>query len=248
MSITRRFGLIGRNISYSFSRKYFTEKFRQLHLEDHEYVNFDLGTIEELEEKVLTDFNVLSGCNVTIPYKEQIIPYLAELDPVAAEIGAVNTIKIVGSQLIGYNTDAYGFERSLTPHLNEQHKKALILGTGGASKAVAYVLKKKGIEFGYVSRSKRGPGSFEYHELNDELIKEHQLIVNCSPVGTFPEIEQKPVLPYGGITDQHVLYDLIYNPEITAFLQEGIRRGATTQNGLDMLRFQADRAWEIWNS
>ena len=248
MGIRRRFGLIGRNISYSFSRKYFTEKFRELDLKDHEYVNFDLETIGEFKDKVLSELPILSGCNVTIPYKEQIIPFLEELDPVAKEIGAVNTIKVENDRLIGFNTDSYGFEKSLRPHLGDHHTKALILGTGGASKAVAYVLDQLGIESAYVSRSKKRSEDFEYQELTDMIIKEHLLIVNCSPVGTFPDINEKPKILYEGIGKQHVLYDLIYNPEVTAFLKEGMNRGATTQNGLEMLQFQADRAWEIWNS
>ncbi len=239
------FGLVGRNISYSFSRGYFKKKFNELDLTNHVYENFDLPEISKFPS-IFTSVKNIRGLNVTIPYKEEIIPFMDEIDESAQIIGAVNTIKIEENGLKGFNTDAYGFQKSLEPYLKMHHKKALILGTGGASKAIAFVLDQLGIEFSFVSRSGRKDG-FTYEALNDELIKEHTLIINCSPVGTFPNIEEKPALPYHEIGPQHLLFDLIYNPTETAFLKEGQAKGATTCNGLNMLELQAEKAWEIWN-
>jgi len=240
-----KFGLVGRSISYSFSRGYFGEKFKNLKLTGHSYENFDLDTIEEFSE-LLTSTSHLKGLNVTIPYKEEVIHYLDAIDESAKEIGAVNTIKITNKVLKGYNTDTYGFQMSLQPFLKSYHKKALILGTGGASKAVAYVLKKLQIEFKFVSRSVKNNG-LTYDNLNNDIIKAHTLIINCSPVGTYPDIDKKPKIPYSGISKKHLLYDLIYNPEKTAFLRAGEKHGAETCNGLRMLELQAEKAWEIWN-
>lgn len=241
----KTFGLIGRNISYSFSKGYFTEKFKNIGLEGHTYENFDLERIEEFEN--VLNQNAINGLNVTIPYKEQIIHYLHELDDVAKTIGAVNTIKFDNDRLIGYNTDAHGFEKSLTPLIKERHKKALVLGTGGASKAVIYVLDRLGIGHRYVSRNPK-VGQLSYGELNQENFQEHLLIINCSPVGTHPNIDKKPDIPYSFIGRDHIVFDLIYNPMQTAFLRAGKKRGATIQNGLQMLELQAEKAWEIWNS
>lgn len=242
----RSFGLIGRNIAYSFSRGYFKEKFRKLGLEDHVYLNFDMENIGEFT-KVIERNPSLAGLNVTIPYKEAIIPYLKTLDPVSEEIGAVNTIKITPEGLLGYNTDVYGFEKALLPFLKPHHQKSLILGTGGASKAVAYVLNKLKIGYQYVSR-KPGNGTLNYEDLDPDIIASHQLIVNCTPLGTFPDVALKPMIPYSSLNSRHLLFDLIYNPEKTTFLKEGEKRGATISNGLKMLELQADRSWEIWNS
>ena len=240
------FGLVGRNISYSFSRGYFKKKFNDLGLTKHSYENFDLQEITEFPAIFKSDTNI-KGLNVTIPYKEEVIPYLDRLDASADKIDAVNTIKVDANGLTGYNTDAVGFQKSLEPLLKKHHQKALILGTGGASKAIAFVLEKLDIDFSFVSRSGKNKG-FTYEQLDENIIREHTLIINCSPVGTFPNIEEKPDLPYQGISDSHILYDLIYNPEETAFLKEGKKRGAMVSNGLRMLELQAEKAWEIWNS
>ena len=212
-----RYGLLGKNISYSFSQGYFTQKFKDLGLPDHSYENFDIQHIDDFKE-VLAQEN-LKGLNVTIPYKQDVIPFLDELDPKAAQIGAVNTIQFTEKGLKGFNTDAFGFRTSLEPFLKTHHTKALILGTGGASKAVRFVLNELG----------------------------NTLIINCTPLGTYPNIEDKPNIPYECIGTDHLLYDLIYNPEQTSFLAEGEARGATTTNGLKMLQQQAEKAWEIWN-
>ena len=241
----KKFGLVGRSISYSFSKAYFTKKFADLGLEDHSYDNFDLESLSEFDG--LLRQKVLQGLNVTIPYKQEIIPYLDDLDEKAKTIGAVNTIKFVNHQLVGYNTDAYGFEQSLIPLLQTQHKKALILGTGGASKAITYVLDHLGLDYAFISRNPKNK-QFAYSDLGKEHFQGYQVIVNCSPVGTFPQVKDKPQIPYDFITGRHLLYDLIYNPEETAFLLEGKKRGATVQNGLHMLQLQAEKAWEIWNS
>lgn len=241
-----RFGLIGRNIAYSFSRGYFREKFSRLGLDQYRYDNFDLEDIADFPS-VIANNRDLAGLNVTIPYKEAIIPYLKALDPVSTEIGAVNTIKITSGGLLGYNTDAYGFEQALLPLLKPQHKKALILGTGGASKAVAYVLRKLQIQYQFVSRNPE-PLHLKYEDLDAETMATHHLIVNCTPLGTWPDVEARPTIPYSNLDPRHLLFDLIYNPEKTAFLKEGEKRGSAISNGLRMLELQADRSWEIWNS
>ncbi len=239
------FGLIGKNIDYSFSRTYFSEKFKQQHLECV-YQNFDLSSIEEFP--YIFDGKNISGLNVTIPYKEAVIPNLDALDHEAEAIGAVNTIHIKNNKLIGYNTDHYGFKTSLIPHLNSTHKKALILGTGGASKAVVYALGSLGIETQFVSRSKKIKGTLNYTDLKTSDIQEHTLIVNCTPLGTHPNIEECPPIPYNGIGKNHLLYDLIYNPSETKFLNYGKKANAKTLNGLKMLELQAEKSWEIWHS
>ena len=172
--------------------------------------------------------------------------FLNDIDPAAKKIGAVNTIKVSKEGLKGFNTDAYGFKKSLEPHLKKHHQKGLILGTGGASKAIAYVLKELDITYSFVSRSGKNNG-FTYDELTDDIIEEHTLIINCSPVGTFPDIEKKPNIPYRKISEEHLLFDLIYNPEETAFLTAGKTNGATICNGYNMLEYQAEKSWEIWN-
>lgn len=240
-----KFGLVGKDISYSFSRGYFHQKFEDLGLKFHSYENFDLPVISDFERLIKNTKNI-SGLNVTIPYKEAVIPYLDNINESAKEIGAVNTIKFDGIHLIGYNTDAYGFQKSIEPFLKEHHQKALILGTGGASKAIAFVLRNLNISFTFVSRTGKNNG-YRYEELNANIIKEHTLIINSSPVGTFPNVSEKPKLPYSFITDRHLLFDLIYNPEKTTFLSEGKRQGATILNGSKMLELQAEKAWEIWN-
>ena len=214
-------------------------------MDDHSYENFDLQDISELET-VLSQDNI-KGFNVTIPYKEDVLAYLDQLDAKAAKIGAVNTIKITENGLKGFNTDAYGFEKSLAPSLRPHHKKALILGTGGASKAVRFVLEEMGISTTYVSRAKKA-GQYNYDELDKAIMEENTLIVNCTPLGTHPDIEKKPDIPYQHIGKEHLLYDLIYNPAKTTFFALGEAHGATIQNGLGMLQWQAEKAWEIWNT
>jgi len=241
----KRFGLVGKEISYSFSRGYFAKKFTSLQLSNYSYENFDLADISEFA--AILNKNTISGLNVTIPYKESVIPFLNDLDKAAEEIGAVNTIKFTSKGLKGYNTDAFGFQNSLTNHLTNHHKKALILGTGGASKAIAYVFKNLEFPFQFVSRTPK-EGQLSYKNLNRKIVQEHQIIVNSSPVGTHPNILEKPDIPYQYLTQKHFLFDLIYNPEKTAFLQEGEKRGAVITNGLRMLELQAEKAWEIWNS
>ncbi|SHG43664.1 shikimate dehydrogenase family protein [Winogradskyella jejuensis] len=241
-----KFGLVGKAIDYSFSRGYFAEKFQAENL-PHSYVNFDLQDITEFPS-IFSGSEIVKGLNVTIPYKEAVIPFLDKLNKQAKKIGAVNTIKISKKgKLIGYNTDFYGFKNSLKPHLKKHHKKALILGTGGASKAIAYALKQLKIEYYFVSRSKKEQVTYTYSDLTEKIIEDHQIIINCSPVGTFPNINACPDIPYEGITQQHILYDLIYNPEQTKFLQCGVSQNAITINGRKMLELQAEKSWEIWN-
>ena len=241
----KNFGLLGKNIDYSFSRGYFKDKFETGKLECS-YKNFDLDTIEDFED--LKNSTQLSGLNVTIPYKQEVIPYLDAIDLEAQEIGAVNTIKIKNGKLTGYNTDHFGFEHSLKPHLKPHHKSALILGTGGASKAIAYALKKLGIQFDYVSRTQSSAVKYTYESLADNGIGAYHIIINCTPLGTFPDVTKCPQIPYSQITSNHLLFDLIYNPEETLFLKQGNKKNATTLNGLEMLRLQAEKSWELWNS
>lgn len=236
------YGLIGKNIDYSFSRNYFSEKFKSESILNSQYVNFDIDNIINIKE-LFKQKN--RGYNVTIPYKETIIPYLDELDSHAREIGAVNTIKITNGRTKGFNTDWIGFKQSLSPLLKPYHNKALILGTGGASKAVRYTLEQLNIDFATVSRN---PVSLGYEDLSEQLLNEFLLIVNCTPVGTFPNTDEAPEIPYEFITDRHLVFDLIYNPQETMFLKECRLRGAQIKNGLEMLEIQAEEAWKIWNS
>ena len=248
MSSRFKFGLIGKDISYSFSKKYFTEKFQKLGLNSYKYSNYDIPEIEEFPFILYHKEDGFRGFNVTIPYKQSIIKYLDEVESDAKEIGAVNTIKVTkNNNLVGYNTDVYGFQNSIESLLQKHHKKALILGTGGASKAVAYALLKLGIKYEFVSRNVSDNG-FLYSGLTKQIIEEHTVIINCTPLGTHPNIENSPNIPYQFITNKHLLFDLIYNPSETKFLQEGKKRGATIKNGLEMLELQAEKSWEIWNS
>jgi shikimate dehydrogenase len=241
-----KLGLLGKNISYSFSRTHFTNKFENESL-PFTYENFDMETISEFPS-VLKNNPDLVGLNVTIPYKEQIIPYLDSIDSLAKKIGAVNTITISESgKSKGFNTDAYGFKKSIEPYLKPHHKSALILGTGGASKAVAYTLKELNFDFNYVSRTPNKLAKYTYSDLTDSTIKMHPVIINCTPLGTHPNINDYPKIPYDGISKEHLLFDLIYNPLQTKFLSFGISKGATTCNGLKMLELQAKKAWDIWN-
>ena len=242
-----RLGLIGKDISYSFSRGYFKTKFEAQNL-PFTYENFDLKHISEFKKLFIKNHNIV-GFNVTIPYKEAIMPYLDSLNKKARKIGAVNTITIdKNGTLKGYNTDCYGFKKSIKPFLKSHHKKALILGTGGASKAIAYTLKKLDIKFEYVSRTKKPGVKFTYETLTSEILNDYTIVINCTPIGTYPNIEECPNIPYNGISEKHILFDLIYNPSETKFLRLGKDRGAHICNGLKMLEYQAEKAWEIWNS
>ena len=244
----RKFGLIGKNISYSFSKDYFTKKFELEGIDNAQYINFDIQDIKEIQS-ILDSQSNLRGLNVTIPYKESILPYLDKLNKKAEKIGAVNTIRITKKgRLIGYNTDCYGFKKSLKPHLKPMHKRALILGTGGASKAIAFTLKQLKIDYQFVSRNPSKDGFLTYKSLTEGIIDTHLIIINCTPLGTFPNIEISPEIPYEAITKNHILYDLIYNPQETLFLKKGKEKNATTINGSAMLKYQADKAWKIWNS
>ncbi|AFL81748.1 shikimate 5-dehydrogenase [Aequorivita sublithincola DSM 14238] len=241
-----KFGLAGKNISYSFSKTFFSEKFESEDL-PHSYENFDISSIEFFP-KIISETPDLKGLNVTIPYKQEVISYLHSLDKEAEKIGAVNTIKILkDNKLKGYNTDHFGFQKSLEALLPLQQKTALILGTGGASKAVAYALEKLGFSFKFVSRSKV-MNTLNYEDLNKSILDNHLLIINCTPLGTFPNITDCPPIPYQFLTKNHLLFDLIYNPAETEFLKRGKLQGAKTSNGLKMLELQAEKAWEIWNS
>ncbi len=250
------YGLIGYPLSHSFSGEYFKHKFITEKITDCEYKLFPIESISQLPE-IIKNNPELIGLNVTIPYKEQVIKYINVLDEIAGEINAVNTIKIIRDssgtyKLNGYNTDTHGFSQTLKPLLKPHHNKAFILGTGGASKAVAFVLKQEGIEFSFVSRanvSSRyiGMKHFRYDELNKDIIASHQLIINTTPLGMYPSINDYPKIPYEYITEKHLLIDLIYNPDETVFLRKGKEQGAYTANGLRMLQLQADKAWEIWN-
>jgi shikimate dehydrogenase len=240
----KRLGLIGKNIDYSFSRTFFTEKFHRENIDTYSYENFDLATINLLPD-LLKDPSII-GMNVTIPYKQEVIPYLDQIEGDAATIGAVNTIRRdEKGRTIGYNTDTYGFEKALLDMLPSLPECALILGTGGAAKAVAFVLAKNNIKATYVSRNAK-KDVLSYKDLDTSLLSSHKLIINCSPVGTFPNVEEAPAIPYAFLGTTHSLFDLIYNPEKTRFLQEGEQRGARIQNGRAMLEYQAEKSWEIW--
>lgn len=243
-----KYGLIGYPLGHSFSISYFNEKFENEDI-DAVYENFEIPRIEDLKE--IVDSNPeLKGLNVTIPYKEQVLKYLKSISPEAKAIGAVNVIRIEHkgnkSILRGYNSDVIGFTKSIAPILNTFHKKALILGTGGAAKAVQYGLQSLGLETMYVSRTKKRH-ALTYEEITPEIIQAYNVIVNCTPLGMYPHIEEYPKLPYEAMDNHHLLYDLLYNPDETLFLKKGKAQGATVKNGLEMLLLQAFASWEIWN-
>lgn len=243
--ISNYFGLLGRNIHYSFSKKYFSEKFQKENLLGYSYKNFDIQDIKYFYEIIKNTPN-LRGLNVTIPYKETILPYLDKISKKAKKIGAVNTIKISKKGIIkGYNTDYYGFKKTLKPLLESHHKKALVLGTGGASKAIVFALEELGISYTFVSRETRGE-RINYQQIDIDTFKTHQIVINCTPLGTSPDVEKCPPLPYSFFTSKHIAYDLIYNPSETQFLKNAKNSGAKTKNGLEMLVIQAEKAWRIW--
>ncbi len=247
----RFFGLIGKSLEHSFSPVYFKEKFEKEGITDCFYNLYPLKFIDEFNQ-LISDFTELSGLNVTIPYKKEIIPFLDEINDEAKKIGAVNTIKFDWLnnklKLTGFNTDYLGFMDSIKPHLNENHKLALILGTGGSSEAVKFGLNKLGINFKQVSREPREKNTYAYNEITKEVISDYKLIVNTTPLGMYPNISQCPDIPYGAVTDQHLLYDLIYNPKQTEFLGKGSVQGAQIKNGYEMLIKQAEFSWKIWNN
>ena len=241
----RQFGLIGRNIDYSFSRRYFAEKFEREQLPNCRYDNFDLKEIDQVTA-VLNGAQKIAGLNVTIPYKKAIIPFLDHISPEAKQINAVNTICRRKEGWVGYNTDCYGFERSLEAILPQWPEKALILGTGGAAAAVKFVLDQHQVAHTSVSRSP-SEGEIHYDDINAEVLDTTFLIINTTPLGTFPNTDVAPSLPYGLLRPKHLLFDLIYNPAETLFLKKGKENGAQTLNGSQMLVFQAEKAWELWN-
>ncbi|GJM62118.1 shikimate dehydrogenase [Persicobacter diffluens] len=248
----KQFGLIGKKLTHSFSKKYFTEKFKKEEIEDCQYDLFEIPEIAALP-KLIQETAGLQGINVTIPYKNEVLPFMDRLDQSAKKIGAVNVVRILeNGQLEGYNSDYYGFKNSLEKWLGDQQseiKTALVLGTGGASKAVRVALEDLSITVKMVSRSAEN-ADHTYTEIaeNPQILKQCKLVVNTTPLGTFPNEAEKPDLPYEEITDQHFLYDLVYNPEITAFMQEGLRKGAKAKNGYEMLVLQAEKSWEIWQA
>jgi shikimate dehydrogenase len=243
----KRYGLIGYPLSHSFSQKYFTEKFQREGITGCVYENFPLAGIDELAA-LIQQHPDLNGLNVTIPYKEKVIPFLTAQSEVVKTIGACNCIKIENGRLTGHNTDVVGFEESLRPLLQPHHTNALVLGTGGAAKAVHYVLNKLGIAFIEVSRTPSTLRQIGYDNIGEQDINESTLIINTSPVGMYPKVDECPPLPYQFLTTKHYLYDLVYNPAKTLFLQKGEERGAAIRNGHDMLIIQAEESWRIWNA
>lgn len=240
----RLFGLIGKNISYSFSKEYFSKRFHNENITQTRYEIFDLPSINSFEH-ILRKYPNLQGLNVTIPYKKEVIQYVNDLSNEASTIGAVNTIKIKDNSIIGHNTDAFGFKKSFVKNIQLPHKKALVLGNGGAAKAVIYVLKQLKIPYLIVSRNKNC--DLSYQEINEFILNKYKIIIQCTPMGTFPTIDQSPLIPYKFLTKDHYFYDLVYNPIESKFLKKGAERGAIVKNGLEMLYIQAELSWDIWN-
>lgn len=250
----RQFGLIGYPLSHSFSQKFFTEKFLQENIVNAHYNNFPISSMESFAALWKENPN-LEGLNVTIPYKKEVIPFLHHSSPVVQEINACNCIRKFNNELYGYNTDVIGFEKSLLPFLQPHHSHALVLGTGGAAAAVRWVLQKLNIQFQLVSRKANSieantemKASLSYDQLAASVIETHTLIINTSPLGMYPNTNEAPPIAYEGLTAQHHLYDLVYNPTETLFMQKGLEKGATVQNGLAMLHIQAEESWAIWNA
>ncbi|WP_341666313.1 shikimate dehydrogenase [Blattabacterium cuenoti] len=243
----RIYGLIGKNIQYSFSRKFFIEKFKQESIFNADYEIFDIPKIEDVS--LIFQNPYLKGCNVTIPYKTSIIPFLTQIMPEAKSIGSVNVVKITNKCRIGLNTDVLGFECSFKKKFkqikNQKNFKALILGTGGVSKTISFVLEKLKIPYQYISR-KKNTGVLVYEDINQNLLNEYKIIINCTPIGTYPNINSCPSLPYQYVSSEHYFYDLVYNPDKSLFLKKAEKKGALIQNGLDMFYFQAEESWKIW--
>ena len=243
----REYGLIGFPLSHSFSQKYFTEKFLKEGIDDAIFHAFSIPVISDLKD-ILDEHPALKGFAITIPYKRAVISYLTEASNAVKETGACNCIKIEGSALKGYNTDVIGFENSFIKCLQKHHTNALILGTGGASAAVEFVLQRLQIPFTYVSRTTNTEKNIlGYDDVNDGVMEDHPIIINCTPLGTYPKTEEAPAIPYNAITPNHYLFDLVYNPPLTKFLQHGKEKGAVIQNGYEMLVIQAEENWKIWN-
>ncbi|MBB1283691.1 shikimate dehydrogenase [Flavisolibacter sp. BT320] len=242
----RRYGLVGRTLKHSFSQTYFTGKFKSSGIEDAVYENFELPTIDAFST-LLTAHPDLKGLNVTIPYKEDVLPFLSSMNEVVKKIGACNCIKIADGNLAGFNTDVVGFRQSLEPKLESHHHKALVLGTGGAAKAIWYVLDELGIDYKKVSRNKTG-ADLTYEEVTPQVLNEHLLVINTTPLGMYPNTNAAPALPYEAISASHFLFDIVYNPEKTVFLEKGEGQGAQISNGYEMLIGQAEESWRIWNS
>ncbi|WP_289054660.1 shikimate dehydrogenase family protein [Carboxylicivirga marina] len=244
----KTFGLIGFPLAQSFSQKYFTKKFKDENI-DARYLNFEMEDITELPE-VLNHHAYIAGLSITIPHKENVFKYLDDIDEAAKEIGACNIVKITWSnknpKLTGFNTDVIGFTESIKPLIKEHHTRAIVLGTGGAAKAIVQGLKILGIESKYVSRKKNND-NLTYSELNKAILDEYTVIINCTPLGMYPNITECPDIPYALLSEKHLLYDLTYNPELTQFLKNGKEQGAAIKNGLEMLHLQAEAAWKIWN-
>ena len=244
---TKKFGLIGKTLNHSFSESYFLQKWKEYNLHNFSYTNYELSNEKEVATFLLDEVMGLSGFNITIPYKETIIPYLDLLSKEAKKIQAVNCVKIEKGKLIGFNTDVFGFSESIKPLLKKQHTKALVLGSGGASKAVIYVLNSLGIAHKTVSRTKKKKGFLLYQDLTQEIMQSHTLLINCTPLGTFPNNNEFPPIPYEYINKSHLAFDLIYNPQITTFLKKAKVKDATISNGRKMLQLQAEESWKIWN-
>lgn len=241
----RQYGLLGKRLTHSFSKTYFTEKFLSQNISDCNYLNFEIPSIDALPE-LLQAHPLLRGLNVTIPYKKEVIPYLDTANKIVQETGACNCIRIEDKKLSGFNTDVIGFQKSLQSVIKLHHTKALVLGTGGSSVAVQYALRKLGISFLLVSRTGNGK-AIRYSDLDAKVMQHYPLIINTTPLGMFPDLETAPDIPYRLLTPQHLLFDLVYNPEQTQFLKRGLERGSDTCNGYPMLVLQAEESWAIWN-
>lgn len=242
--MTRRFGLIGKKLGHSFSKNFFGAYFLEKGI-DATYENVELSSIDEVKSVLQSGF---SGLNVTVPYKEAVIPFLDELSPEAKAIGAVNVIHFMNGQSVGYNSDAFGFHQSIKPFLLNVHERALLLGTGGAAKAVKHVFQQIGLDVISASRSPEGERGFNYDEINEHMVRACKVIVNCTPIGMYPDVDSSPAFPFEFLTSEHLVVDLIYNPEKTLFLKRAEENGAVILNGSSMLKEQALRSWDIWNS
>ncbi len=243
----RTYGILGYPLTHSFSKKYFDDKFAANQLSDASFLQFSLPNIGQITHELLNT-NGLEGFCITIPHKKEIIPYLHQATPEVLAMGACNCVRIRNGKLIGYNTDIIGFRKSFEPLLQPNHQKALVLGTGGAAAAVTYVLQQMNIPFYTVSRSPKGEGQLAYSQLNQAILQSHSIIINCTPLGTYPNVNDAPDLPYHLLTHDNYLYDLVYNPPLTRFLQLGTEQGALVKNGYDMLTIQAEENWKIWNA